>query len=443
MATIVIMPKQGQSVESCILTEIPKKVGEVVAKGELLFAYETDKASFEEFAPIDGTIVAFYYESGDEVPVLKEVCVIGEAGEAVSKAASVVAEPAKTVEVIIPVKEEKAVSATVTVPIVVSGENQFVSPRARNLAAREGFDLTSLRGSGPNGRILEQDVLAAMASKPKITPLARKKAEEEQLCTNCTGTGLGGSITAKDLKQPGATPVAAVSDEFEIRKLSNIRKLIAKAMLNSLQNSAQLTHHLSADARQITHLRKVVKKAVDGGYPTNITLNDMICFAVIKALKKYPQVNTHFMDDSMKYFKKIHLGIAVDTDRGLMVPVIKNADDLSIQGLSNQLRAVAASCKNGSVNPDLLSSEAATFTVSNLGNYGVEIFTPVINLPQTAILGVNTIVPRPKELGDGVYGFVPHLGLSLTYNHQALDGGEATRFLKQIATEIENLTIEL
>jgi pyruvate dehydrogenase E2 component (dihydrolipoamide acetyltransferase) len=149
------------------------------------------------------------------------------------------------------------------------------------------------------------------------------------------------------------------------------------------------------------------------------------------------------MGDNMKYFKKVHLGVAVDTDRGLMVPVLRNADDLSIQGLSNQLKEIAALCRNGNINPDLLSSEAASFTVSNLGNYGVEMFTPVINLPQAAILGVNTIVPRPKDLGDGVYAFVPFIGLSLTYNHQALDGGEATRFLKQIAVEIENLEFEL
>jgi pyruvate dehydrogenase E2 component (dihydrolipoamide acetyltransferase) len=439
MATIVIMPKQGQSVESCILTEIPKKVGEKVAKGELLFAYETDKASFEEFAPVDGTIIAFYYESGDEVPVLKEVCVLGEAGEAVA-VTPVTAVSAKAEPLVVMAKEEKA--AVISAPVIkqqVETESSFASPRARALAAKEGLDASGIKGSGPKGRVIEQDILSYLASKPKITPLARKKAEEEQLCTDCTGSGLGGAITSKDLKLPGVY----AAEEFEIKKLSNIRKLIARAMLNSLQNSAQLTHHLSADARQIMQLRKVVKKAVDGGYPTNITLNDMICFAVIKALKKYPQVNTHFMEDSMKYFKKIHLGIAVDTDRGLMVPVIRNADDLSIQGLSNQMKEVAASCKNGSINPDLLASEAATFTVSNLGNYGVEMFTPVINLPQTAILGVNTIVPRPKELGDGVYGFVPHLGLSLTYNHQALDGGEATRFLKQIATEIENLSIEL
>ncbi len=441
MATIVIMPKQGQSVESCILTEIPKKVGDKVFKGELLFAYETDKASFEEYASVDGTILSFNYESGDEVPVLKEVCIIGEAGETVSSGQTEVSAPAKLEAVAVSVSEEKMVVTKLVTEKTTAGETSFASPRARMLAEEENVDISGIRGSGPKGRIIEQDVVAYLAVKPKITPLAKKKAVEEQLCTDCAGSGLGGTITSKDLKQPSAGKVS--SDDFEIKKLSNIRKLIARAMLNSLQNSAQLTHHLSADARQITHLRKIFKKAVDDGYPTNITLNDMICFAVIKALKKYPQVNTHFMDESMKYFRKVHLGIAVDTDRGLMVPVVRNADDLSIQGLSNQMKEIAAACKNGSINPDLLSAEAATFTVSNLGNYGVEMFTPVINLPQTAILGVNTIIPRPKELGDGVYGFVPHLGLSLTYNHQALDGGEATRFLKQIATEIENLTIEL
>ncbi len=441
MATIVIMPKQGQSVESCILTEIPKKAGEKVTKGELLFAYETDKATFEEFAPTDGTILSFYYESGDEVPVLKEVCVIGEAGEAVGSVPPLLSAPAKTALAAVPVTEEKMVVTAAVIEKEPAGETSFISPRARMLAEKEGVEISGIRGSGPKGRIIEQDVVAYLAIKPKITPLAKKKAEEEQLCSDCTGSGLGGTVTSKDLKKPVVATFD--SDDFEIKKLSNIRKLIARAMLSSLQNSAQLTHHLSADARQISQLRKMVKKAVDEGYPTNITLNDMICFAVIKALKKYPQVNTHFVDDSMKYFRKIHLGIAVDTDRGLMVPVVRNADDLSIQGLSGQMKEIAAACKNGSINPDLLASEAATFTVSNLGNYGVEMFTPVINLPQTAILGVNTIIPRPKDLGDGVYGFVPHLGLSLTYNHQALDGGEATRFLKQIATEIENLTIEL
>ena len=227
-----------------------------------------------------------------------------------------------------------------------------------------------------------------------------------------------------------------------MKPLSNMRKLIAKAMHSSLQNSAQLTHHLSADARRIMELRKAAKAAMDEGrLSTKITLNDLVCYAVVKTLMQYPNVNSHFLGDSMRLFHKVHLGLAVDTERGLMVPAVRNADELSIVELANRLKEVASACRKGSIDPDILSSEAATFTVSNLGGYGVEIFTPVINLPQSAILGVNTIVPRPKDIGGGVYAFVPHIGLSLTYDHRALDGGEATRFLKQIATEIENLDI--
>jgi len=199
---------------------------------------------------------------------------------------------------------------------------------------------------------------------------------------------------------------------------------------------------MSADARKIMALRKVYKKKLaDGETKENVTINDFICYAVIKALKKFPQANTHFLGDSIRYFNKIHLGLAVDTDRGLMVPVVKNADDLSLEGLSAQLGSVATQSRKGNINPDLLKADAASITVSNLGNYGVEVFTPILNLPQACILGVCTIVPRPKDLGGGVYGFVPMIGLSLTYNHQVFDGGEATRFLKEIKDQIENMTL--
>jgi pyruvate dehydrogenase E2 component (dihydrolipoamide acetyltransferase) len=440
MATTVIMPKQGQSVESCIITEWNKKKGDKVSKGEILFAYETDKASFEEEAPVDGILLEIFFQAGDEVPVLTNVCVIGEQGETVENIQIAGAAPGIkseretiTEESIRPPHQKEPVQPE------NSGSELFISPRAKNLSEKEGIIIENIKGSGPKGRIIEQDILSVIESSPKTTPLARKIASEEQLQPTSAGTGLGGAVTSKDLTVTNP----AYSSDFEIKKLSNMRKLIAKAVLNSLQNSAQLTHHLGADARRILELRKKVKKANENGNPVNITLNDMVSYAVIKALLKFPQVNAHFLGDSMKYFNKVHLGVAVDTDRGLMVPVIRNADDLSIKGLSSQLKETATMCRKGNINPELLSSEAASFTVSNLGNYGVEIFTPVINLPQSAILGVNTIVPRPKDLGDGVYGFVPFIGLSLTYNHQALDGGEATRFLKQIAVEIENLEFEL
>jgi len=443
MATVIIMPKQGQSVESCIITEFYKKKGDKVSKGEVLFGYETDKASFEEEAPEDGILLETFFKEGDEVPVLTNVCVIGAEGESVEEfrpAGEPVEEPVVAEEDSKPeeVDNEKVVQVK-SQASANEGEIVGVSPRARNLADKKGVNISALSGTGPKGRIIERDVESAISSQGKMTPLAKQIAAETAAPSVSKGTGLAGAVTGKDVL--AGNPV--YGNDFEIKPLTNMRKLIASAMHASLQNSAQLTHHLGADARRLLSLRKKVKAAMDEGYPTNITLNDMICYATIKALKKFPQVNAHFMGDSVKLFNKVHFGLAVDTDRGLMVPVVKNADDLSIQGLANQFKEIAAASRKGSVNPELLASDAASFTVSNLGNYGVEMFTPVINLPQVAILGVNTIVPRPKDLGDGVYGFVPYLGLSLTYDHRALDGGEATRFVKQVAIEIENLEFEI
>lgn len=445
MAIVVIMPKQGQSVESCIITEIRKKKNDLVAKGDVLFAYETDKASFEEESPEDGTVLECFYKEGDEVPVLNNMMVIGHPGEdytsLLGDAVTASPEPVATASV----KPTETVQSAVTSAPVQSAApmttSAFVSPRARNLVLKEALDATRLAGSGPNGRVIEKDVLSALENRPKMTPLAKQVATAKGLQPQSSGTGLAGSARAADLV---SADIEANGTDYEEKKLTNMRKLIAKAMYTSLQQSAQLTHHLGADARRIQSLRRQVKAAMDAGtLTTNITLNDMVCFAVIKALKQYPNVNAHFMGESVRLFNKVHLGLAVDTERGLMVPVVRNADGLSVTALANQLKEVAAACRKGSISPELLSSEAATFTVSNLGNYGVEMFTPVINLPQAAILGVNAIVPRPKDLGDGVYGFVPYIGLSLTYDHRALDGGEATRFLKQIAVEIETLELDI
>ena len=441
MAEIIIMPKQGQSVESCIITEIKKK-GDVVKKGDILFSYETDKASFEEEAPADGVVLEIFCDEGDEVPVLENVMVIGQPGEKAPLTPQTDSTPTPQKG---DLEVQQSVIIEVQVPNVVTSNPPRgaggLSPRAKNLAAAEAIDASQLAGTGPNGRVIEKDVKVALENRPKLTPLAKKIAVEAGVQPQGAGSGLAGMAKSTDL----TSPVNAVYGvDYEDKKLSNMRKLIAKAMHTSLQNSAQLTHHLGADARNIQNLRKKAKAAFeDGTLSANLTINDFVCFAVVKALKKFPNVNSHFLGDSMRLFNKVHLGLAVDTERGLMVPAVRNADDLSIIGLSNQLKEVANACKKGAIDPELLAAESATFTVSNLGNYGVEIFTPVINLPQSAILGVNTIVPRPKDLGDGVYGFVPYIGLSLTYDHRALDGGEATRFLKQIAIEIETLEVEI
>src|SRR5574344_60576 len=445
MANVVIMPKQGQSVESCIVTEFKKKVGDKVAVGDILFSYETDKASFDEEAKVEGTVLACFFKDNDEIPVLTNVMVIGNPGESFAEFAPNAAAPAaaQAATAAEAPKAEAAPSenaAPAAGPVTAGAP---VSPRARRLADEKGIDPAQVAGSGPHGRIIERDIIAAEGS-PK-SGLAKVMASAGGLEAPARGSGLAGMVKASDLKEckPNHTDIAGEGEEFKIEKLSNMRKLIAKSMYNSLQNSAQLTHMLGADARKIQALRKKAKKALEEGkVDANITINDFVCFAVIKALKKFPDVNSHCLGDSMRIFNTVNLGCAVDTERGLMVPAIKNADDLNIIGLSKSLKKAADDCKKGSINPDLLSSEAASSTAPNLGGFGVEWCTPIRNVPQRAILGVGTIVARPKDIGGGVFAFVPYIGLSLTYDHRAIDGGEATRFLKQVAEEIENLEVE-
>ena len=461
------MPKQGQSVESCIVSEFKKKPGDSVKVGDVLFGYETDKATFEEESQVEGTVLAIFYKDGDEIPCLSNVMVIGEPGESFAEFAPSAAncdagkgaaggtEPSETHATLGTVRggtvsaanggvERSETVSEGSSPSAAAIPGAPASPRARKLAEDKGVNLDAVAGSGPGGRIIERDVLAAAAAQGKLSGLAKAKMAEGGMIAG-EGSGLAGTVKAGDLKvwKPNHTDIPGEGTEFETVKMSNMRKLIAKSMYNSLQNTAQLTHMLGADARKLQALRKKAKKALEEGkVDANITINDFVCFAVIKALQKFPEVNSHCLGDAMRIFKTVNLGCAVDTERGLMVPCVKNSESLSISELSKALKKLADDCKKGSVNPDLLASEAASFTVSNLGGFGVEWFTPIINVPQSAILGVGTMTLRPKQ-EDGNVAFVPYLGLSLTYDHRAIDGGQATRFLKAVATEIETLEVEL
>lgn len=454
MATSIKMPRQGQSVESCILTEWYKNVGDQVSKGELLFAYETDKAAFEEEAQDDGLLLARFYDEGDEVPVLVNVAVIGTKGEplsefrpdgAVSESTSPASEAVSVSELEPePVKKgEESVSDISISQAAVSTGSTAISPRARRLAKERRVLLDGIAGSGPGGRIIERDIENEIKSGKRLTPLAYKKAESEGLTAPEDGKTPFGKITSKDLVETTQLPLDHSPGDYKDIPLSNVRKIIASAMYNSLQNSAQLTHHLSANASKMLQLRKEVKRRITEGYSYNITLNDMVCYAVIRALKIYPEANAQYLDGKIRQFNAVNLGMAVDTERGLLVPSLPAADNFSLPGLSSQLTKLVNSSRGGSVSPDLLSPEAATFTVSNLGNYGVEMFTPVINLPQVAILGVNTIIQRPTVLEDGTFGFQPFIGLSLTYDHRAIDGGPATQFLAEIKSQVEKLSVSL
>jgi pyruvate dehydrogenase E2 component (dihydrolipoamide acetyltransferase) len=448
MANAVIMPRQGQSVESCILTEWYKSPGETISKGDLLFAYETDKAAFEEEAPGEGILLARFFEEGDEVPVLVNVAVIGAKGEDIESFRPdsdtlTSSEPVPEAESEADAGSERALTPSAETAIQEIGSNgSSISPRARKLAKEKRVVLEVVRGSGPGGRIIERDVLEAIRQGKRLTPLAQKKKEAEGLTVPCDQPDCG-KYKTKDLLVPSATAVVEASgggtSAFSDVPLSNVRKIIATAMHRSLQNSAQLTHHLSANAVNMLQLRREIKKRKEEGYAYDITLNDMVCYAVVRSLLIHREANAHFLGEHIRIFDEVNLGMAVDTDRGLMVPTLLNADSYSLPELSLRLKDIAQNSKKGSISPDLIVPEAATFTVSNLGNYGVEMFTPVINLPQVGILGVNTIIQRPATLADGSFGFLPFIGLSLTYDHRAIDGGPATLFLAEIKKQIEQI----
>lgn len=451
MATPVIMPRQGQSVESCIIGKWHKKPGDDVAVGETLFTYETDKATFDETASVAGTLLAVFFQEGDDVPCLTNVCVIGALGEnadafAPGGAPAASAQPAVAPASVAsaPVAAEPAPAVAPVQPAVAA--SGAVSPRAKHLAERTGADLRQAQGSGPAGRVIERDVLALVAEGRMATPAAGEHA------AGIVGTALGGRVGIADAAAtqtaPAAAPIApsrpADAAESWTEKHPTIRKVIARSMHDSLSKMAQLTLNTSFDATEILAFRKRIKAANEKGLAlaeTVPTLGDIVLYAVSRTLLNHPACNAHYDDEKMTYFKHVHLGVAIDTPRGLMVPTLVAADAMGLPEISRQVKALAGDCRKGTISPDLL--KGGTFTVTNLGTFGIESFTPVINPPQTCILGVCGLTTRVREKADGSVGTYQSMGLSLTLDHRAVDGAPAARFLQELVAALENFTLLL
>ena len=438
MATVVIMPRQGQSVESCVITAFNKKVGDTVEKGEVLFSYETDKSSFDEPASVSGKILAIFREEGDDVPCLENVLVIGEEGEDISAFVPKAEEAsAPQVEEKKEVKEEVKVEAPAAAVEATSGVGS-ISPRARILADKTHADLLKAVPTGPNGRIIERDVQRLVDMGMTVSPAAKEGYTE-----SVEGSGINGKVVLQDLNKPLTAEEALATipaPDYEDVKLPNIRKVIAKSMHASLSTMAQLTLNASFDATKLMAMRASLKAGAEAMGLNNITLNDMVLFAVSRVLKNHKDLNAHYLDDKMRYFNTVNLGVAVDTERGLLVPTVFNADRLSLNEMSKVTKTVIKEAQSGKINPELLKN--ASFTVTNLGSLGVESFTPVINPPQTGILGVCTIVRRTKQVNGQDVSY-PAMGLSLTFDHRALDGAPAAKFLKDVCNALENFDLLL
>jgi pyruvate dehydrogenase E2 component (dihydrolipoamide acetyltransferase) len=429
MAVEVLVPPLGQTVDTLVLVSWFKQPGDTVTQGEPLFSVETDKATLDVEAPGSGILTAVTAQPGDEVKVLSAIAVIAVAGEADAGQA-----PA---------------SATTPTPRV------FVSPRARRLAEQAGVELSAVKATGPEGAIVERDVQAYLAEREaqaesapasiaepvSISPVARRLAEERDLdWRTLHGTGPRGQVTREDVEQAAAeaasaqpaaaAPVPSAEGEtLEEIPFSGVRGLIAARMGQSHRETAPVTLTAEADATALWQLRRHL--AEDG---VEVSYNDILLYVLARALREHPRLNASLDGDSVKVWKRVDIGLAVDAERGLLVPVIRDVDRKGLADLARVTRSLAERARAGRCAPEEL--RGGTFTLTNLGMFGIDAFTPIINLPECAILGVGRIKEQPAVL-NGQVAIRHAVWLSLTFDHRLVDGGPAARFLQRVVQLVE------
>ena len=451
MAQLVNMPKEGITVESCLVGVWLKDVGDPVAVDDVLFEYETDKAAFKCMSTTDGVLLHKFYKEGDEVPVLTPVAIVGEAGEDITELITGGGASAETGdgpgeeleeaeqtsadgagegavnEFESAISAEQAVESLNEAPLHEKTGQIKASPRARSLADAQGIELSAVVPTGPEGRILEADVIAALnevpSEKEPETPVvqeaAAQKAPEAAMEPPAAQEG-----------EAQAAPESLYVDE----QYSKIRAVIGKTMLASLQRSAQLTNHHSFDATNVLNMREEFKASDEALGYSGVSVGDVILYVTSRVLARHPEINALVAETGMRKYLTVNLGFAVDTPRGLLVPTIFGAEKKSLREISRDVKALAEAAKEGRISPDCL--KGGTFTVSNLGATGVEVFTPIINPPQAAIAGISGIVERVRKGKNGRVEVYPSIGISLTYDHRAVDGAPASRFAAELCEEM-------
>jgi pyruvate dehydrogenase E2 component (dihydrolipoamide acetyltransferase) len=447
MATPIVMPKQGNTVEECLLSEWRVAVGDTVQEGDIIADIETDKTTGEVPATASGTVLALLWEEGDLVPVFQNICVVGAEGESFAEFApdgageAVVEEPAAAT----PAVAEAPAPVAETPAVVATTSDAALSPRARTFLAEHPTNLAGVVGSGPDGRILEKDVADAYHAGARLSPAAAAKQAAGE-AVPATGSGVAGMVLAGDMgKEAPATaaasaPVAAPAGEDVVTeiKFSNMRKIIAKNLMAALHDQAQYTLNAEADVTGLLALRKQIKGAGEALGLANVNIGDMVMFAVVKALAKHPELNAEFDGSVIRQHSAVNVGFACDTPRGLMVPVLHGAQAMSLGQMGASVKALAKDAIGGTLAPDAMVG--GTFTVSNLGSFGVTTFTPVINPPQVGILGVGKTLLRPVRTGDGIE-YRDYMQFSLTLDHRVIDGAPGARFLQTLVAILENFQL--
>ena len=431
MASIIIMPKLGLTMTEGTIGAWHKKVGDAVTAGEPLFDVETDKLTNTIESTASGTLLKIIVDVGGTVPYSEPVGIVGEPGEDVGSLTSgAVAAPAA--------EEAKAGDAPAPVKRA-EGERVVASPRAKKLAQEMGIDIALVSGTGPNGRITEDDVknykpAAAPApeeDKIKATPLVKKVAAD--LGIDLKEVPAKGRILAEDLltyMQGTREKTDGVTEREEVVPMNSMRKAIAKNMLNSHMTSPTVTANLSVDMSAMKQYREQLKAK-----EIKVSYTDLLVKFVAKALTEYPLLNCSVEDNKIIYKHYVNMGVAVALDNGLVVPNVVDADKKSLTEISAEIKELATLAREGGLPMEKL--KGGTFTITNLGMYGVESFTPIINQPEVAILGVTTMEDR-AVVRNGEIVIRPMMTLSLTFDHRVVDGSVAAEFLQRVKNLLEN-----
>jgi pyruvate dehydrogenase E2 component (dihydrolipoamide acetyltransferase) len=447
MAEEFFIPKLGQTVEEVVLLNWLVEDGAEVDFGDAVLEVETDKAVFPVEANAAGTLHIGPYKAGETVPVLTVVAVIGEPDEEFSVSA---AKPETTPE---PTEEAASTEAPqpapeAATPAPPSEGRVFASPRARKLAAAEGVDLSLVPLTGGGGvRVAERDVTAYLESEPKSTPVARKMATDAGVdLRQVAGTGPGGKITREDVERAvsapaapaaAAAPTPAVLPPIEILErvpLKGIKAIVADRMAVSVHTTARVTLMMEVDATNFVDMRQRLKEQVADVWGFTPGYNDLLIKIVAAALREFPYMNARITADAIEYVAPVNIGLAADTDRGLLVPVVRDADKKSLRDVGTEFRELIDRAREGKSLPDDLSG--GTFTITNLGMYDIDAFTPVINLPEAAILGVGRIAPKVVAY-KGEMAIRQMWTLSLVHDHRIVDGAPAAKFLQYIKRLVE------
>ena len=442
MATTVILPKLGQTMEEGAIVEWLKKEGDPIDRGDVLFTIESDKAVLEVESKAKGVLRKILLDAGVTVPVLTPVAIIAKEDEDISDALAQASGGKPATAVSMSEKAEEALTAETPVAVedIGDGERIKASPRARKLASEKGVDLTLVKGSGPQGRIIERDIDTYLASAPAATPLAKKVAEDMGVSLASVQAS-GSRITVQDVKAQAtahtstiAAPATPVMGEEKVVPMSGVRAIVAQHMSSSQSTTASVTLHSQVDATEFVALREKLRDAYAKELGFNIGYNDILAMIIARCLSEYPYMNVQLKDDGIHYLPYVNMGMAVDSERGLLVPVIRNANTLGIKEIASQFRTLVTRAREGKSAPDDLSG--GTFTITNLGMFGTDLFTPIINSPECAIMGVGRITDEPAVVA-GQICIRKKMWLSLTFDHRLVDGGPAARFLQGITRYIE------